>query len=332
MKRTTFTPSRHVLPKVSSEKTVSEWADIWLASKTARVKETTLNKYQNTLFWYILPHLGALRPEEADAVLVDEYAAFLLREGGQNGQALSPKTVSDTVTVLKAILRFAAVSLRQALPNLGRVCLKKESQTVDTLSMEECKNLITVLQDSKDPRDAGILLCLFTGLRVGEVCALRWDCIQLNEKNLMIQKTLQRIQCKNTVGGPRTKVVLTSPKSSCSCRMIPLPDYVVQLLEPFYSPGECFLLSGCPDRLVEPRNMQGHFRRVLQKSKVHETHFHVLRHTFATRCIAAGVDMKSLCEILGHADVRITMNKYVHPTMEEKREGMVRLQQSLMSV
>lgn len=119
----------------------------------------------------------------------------------------------------------------------------------------------------------------------------------------------------------KTEVKILEPKSKHSIRTIPLPDVLVRLLKKYYK-KDAFLLTGDKDRFIEPRVMQNRFKRILKKCGIEDANFHATRHTFATRCVELNFDIKSLSEILGHASVTITMNKYVHPSMELKAENM----------
>lgn len=123
----------------------------------------------------------------------------------------------------------------------------------------------------------------------------------------------------------RTRIIITPPKSRKSIRHIPIPDGVAQILEGYQRYGNEYLLTGKTNSFVEPRTLQYHFKKILQKSRIQEANYHALRHTFATRCIELGFDIKSLSEILGHASVNITLNRYVHPSMEMKRDNMEKL-------
>jgi len=184
----------------------------------------------------------------------------------------------------------------------------------------------------KDPsfKNTGILICLFTGLRIGEVCALKWKDISLSQKIIYVNKTMQRVQNSNSTDR-KTKIIITQPKSSCSIRAIPLPDSIINILSLNQKTDECYVLTGKENTFIEPRNMQYHFKKVLKQCDMDSFSFHALRHTFATRCVEVGFDVKSLSEILGHASINITMNRYVHPSMDLKRENM-NLLSVLMSV
>ena len=188
-----------------------------------------------------------------------------------------------------------------------------------------CKitNLL-IYSSEKNPYNIGILVCLFTGLRVGEICALHWEDISFSEQTLYVHQTLQRIQDKSC-SEKKTRIVLTTPKSACSIRTIPIPDPILKILNDHQTSRKGFLLTNSETHFIEPRTMQNRFKIALKKSEIESANFHALRHTFATRCVELGFDVKSLSEILGHATVNITMNRYVHPTLEMKKNNMEKL-------
>ena len=192
------------------------------------------------------------------------------------------------------------------------------------LSRYEQTALCQYIYGNLNPYNIGILLSLFTGIRIGELCALRWEDISLQEQTIRIHQTLQRVQDKSN-GPHKTKIVITTPKSASSIRTIPLPDDLVKILKNYKAVDSGYFLTNRLDRFVEPRIMQYRFKAVLKNSSVESANFHSLRHTFATRCIELGFDVKSLSEILGHASVNITMNRYVHPSLELKKQNMQRL-------
>ena len=177
-------------------------------------------------------------------------------------------------------------------------------------------------------RNAGVLLTLMTGLRVGEICALKWEDIALDEGLLYVRRTVHRLQ-NLSPEGPRTKIVETSPKTASSARTIPLPEDLVRVLQSLPGPREGYFLTGDPTRCIEPRMMQYHFSRMTQICGIDHANYHALRHTFATRCVELGFDVKSLSELLGHSAVSMTLDRYVHPTMELKRAHMQRLAPAL---
>ena len=201
---------------------------------------------------------------------------------------------------------------------------KKDSKPIRVLNKIEQKQLCTYILQNPDPCNIGILVCLFTGLRIGEICALRWEDISLSEQTIYIHQTLQRIQNLSD-NIPKTKIIITTPKSACSIRTIPLPDELYNILIKHQKPSRGYLLTNDDNKFIEPRTLQNRFKKILKDIHIADTNFHTLRHTFATRCIELGFDIKSLSEILGHATVNITMNRYVHPTLEMKKENMQKL-------
>lgn len=192
------------------------------------------------------------------------------------------------------------------------------------LSVAEQVTLAKHLKEDGRAIALGILLALYTGIRLGELCALRWEHVDLHEKALYIRSTLQRIPNLSGVG-PKTHVTITPPKSKCSLRKIPLPNFLVALLESAAIHSQAYLLTGVEWRFMEPRTMQYHFKRYIATCRIADANFHCLRHTFATRCIELGFDVKSLSEILGHSNVNITLNRYVHSSFDLKRENMAKL-------
>jgi len=189
------------------------------------------------------------------------------------------------------------------------------------LSVHEQEKLETLLRENLNPCNLGILLCLYTGLRIGELCALTWNDISDSEQILFVNKTMQRLQQLDG-GDKKTKVVISTPKSECSIRRIPLPDSIYHLLVSNRKSGDAYILTGISGKYLEPRTMENRFKRALANAMVEDANFHALRHTFATRCVELGFDIKSLSEILGHASVNITLNRYVHPSMELKQKNM----------
>ena len=201
---------------------------------------------------------------------------------------------------------------------------KSYTEELRVLTKREKNKLEKYCKNSNTLRDIGIVICLNTGLRIGEICALRWEDISLSEQTIYIHQTLQRIQNLSD-NIPKTKIIITTPKSACSIRTIPLPDELYNILIKHQKPSRGYLLTNDDNKFIEPRTLQNRFKKILKDIHIADTNFHTLRHTFATRCIELGFDIKSLSEILGHATVNITMNRYVHPTLEMKKENMQKL-------
>lgn len=296
----------------------------WLTCQQSRIKESTYNKYRNLVYTYIVPVLGAMPLSKLTDEAIDHFCQKLLLDGGKKASGLSSKTVADTLSVMRRILEYCDAQNYGPVASAKKISIKREEKELRVLSCTEQDRLCAYLVEHLNDRNLGILLCLFTGLRIGELCALTWDDISIADRTVHIHQTMQRIQTEDHTGG-KTKIIISTPKSKCSIRTIPLTEEIASILAEHKKHG--YLLTGSTEHFVEPRTMQNHFKRVTAQSGIHPANFHALRHSFATRCVELGFDIKSLSEILGHASVNITMNRYVHPSMELKRQNMQRLSQ-----
>lgn len=306
---------------VYSETSVADIANVWLENIKISRKPSTYVKYYNILNSYIIPVMGNMNICNIGYTELDSFCGGLLKHGRCDNTGLSCKTVSDILSVVKSVLRYAA---RKRIPvdvSAYEVTVNIPRNNIRVLTRQEEYKLIEYLEQNISPKNLGILLCLFTGMRIGELCALQYKNILVSDKRIHVSKTMQRIQ---TLGGEkRTKVVIAEPKSRCSVRDIPLPEMIARYF-PMDHADEAYILSG-NNTYVEPRIMQTYFKKVLKDCNIANANFHSLRHTFATRCVEVGFDIKSLSEILGHANVNITLNRYVHPTMDLKQSNMEKL-------
>ena len=293
----------------------------WLSEAAGSLKESSVNKYEDILRCYVFPEFGEQELAKITNGQIIAFANMLLSTGGVKRQGLRPATVAEILSAMNSIRVYAM--RREYGVNFSTECvrLKQERKDIRVFSLQEEELLLAHIRENMDASALGILLCLFTGIRVGELCALTWDDINLSEKTMKIQKTMQRIRVKTE--DKKTQVRILEPKSASSIRIIPLPDVAMEYLRECYIPGT-FLLTGDTKRYMEPRTMQNRFKKVLADCGIPDANFHAIRHTFATRCIELGFDVKSLSEILGHASVAITMNRYVHPSMAFKTEHMNR--------
>lgn len=305
----------------SAELSFSFFSEMWLLEKEPIVKHSTFMRYYNLLEKYINPYIGNLHIEELGYDEVLKFCTFLLQNGGKKKNGLSPKLVSDCLAVVKSIIRYAGRKKYIIDTSAFEVSIKLKNKTLRVLSMHEQELLLEHLKNEQTPINNGILISLFTGLRIGELCALKWEDVSIENKTITINKTLQRVQ---TPGGlARTAITITNPKSDCSIRQIPIPEILVDYLIPAIN-GSFYVLSN-NTKYVEPRTLQNHFKTILSQCHIADASFHTLRHTFATRCIEVGFDIKSLSEILGHANVNITLDRYVHPSMDLKKKNMDKL-------
>ena len=289
--------------------TVAQMADEWLEVSRGRLKRSTLSAYGTTVRAHILPDLGSrrisrLKPREIEGFLASK-------------SELSPRTVYNISTVLRGVFFYA--KNRGYIKNIPIwTCPRARVRTeAGVMLPEERRALEVYLASEPDGEKAGLLLCLYTGMRLGEICALRWGDISQARHTVSIRRTVQRVY--STSG--RTELLLDTPKSASSVRTIPIPAFLWDILEPFRAGDECFVLTGRPG-LLEPRTMQNHFKAILKKCGLRDINFHAIRHTFATDCVEAGFDIKTISSILGHSSVAVTLNTYVHPSFDSMRRMM----------
>ncbi len=291
-----------------SEKIVfTDAAQEWLAQVREKRKHSTYIKY-NLIYQ---KHIE----KRFENVPLSEMTDFFVKE--KLSDTLSDSVLKSVYCVLNQILKYASVQYSLTITLLKKTASERHSRPVKVLSKGEQKQLIAVLYQEMDLYKMAVLLVLFTGLRLGELCALKWADIDFENKILTVNRTVQRLYAE----GYRTKTILmeTTPKSEHSRREIPLSAVLLELLLK-YRNGREYVFGG--DKPMEPRTMQYHFKKLLKEADLADTNFHVLRHTFSTNCVEDGMDVKSLSEMLGHSDVQITLNRYVHPSMDTKRRYM----------
>lgn len=296
------------------------FCDEWYEAGKPRFKESTCVKYQTTLEKHIKPRLGGCFPLAFNNALIEQFSNELLFE-----EELSPKTVKDVLVVLRSILNYSAKRFPGTFPQVD-ICYPKEGRKeMRVLTREEQKRFVHFLLEDMDPCKFGVLLALLTGIRIGELCALRWNNISLQDNTIKISSTMQRLKDMELDRGAKTKIVIGSPKSDSSARTIPLSDHTAELCGRMDPKSQAaFILTGTAD-YMEPRTLQYRMEKYTVCCGLEGVHFHTLRHTFATRCVEVGFEIKSLSEILGHANTTITLERYVHSSMELKRDNMNKL-------
>ena len=311
--------------------TVDRAVDGYLAATAARHKRSTHAAYERVAERHIRPALG---PYSVSGLTPERPADFLAeKSAGTDGEpALAPSTVCGIITVLRAVLRYAEGRGCAVNAWAGLERPRPVTRPAEVLTWSEQRELAAFLVREEDPIRLGVLLCLYTGLRLGEVCALKWGDLSADGSVLSVRRTVQRIRAQ----GPgeqvkKTSVVFDRPKSQNALRAIPLPTFLRPRLDRLRGGSGCFLLTGT-DKPLEPRVMQNHFKALLRQAGVREVNFHCLRHTFATSCVELGFDPKTVSMILGHADVSVTLNTYVHPSFSKLRSCMEGLGPGLSAV
>ena len=300
-----------------------DFSVIWLENSSTNLKESTYIRYRTLLNCYLMPSFQQLQMSEITSEKVRTFCKELEKHGRKDGTGLSSKTISDILSVLRRILHYAQDQNISIDVTAFNVKVKQTPRVLEILSLSEQTTLQEYLVNHLDSLNLGILICLYTGIRVGELCALTWEKISFSDKTICICQTMQRIQ-KRTSENKKTHIIITAPKSSSANRVIPIPTALLKILSQYSLKKSEYFLSGSSE-VVEPRRIQYRFHKILKECCIDRKNFHVLRHTFATRCVEANIDIKTLSEILGHSSVNITMNQYVHSSLSLKRDSMEKL-------
>ncbi len=293
--------------------TLNNLFELWFSDIKLKVKESTYMNYQMKHEKHVKSALGNFAYEKITADKLNDFIQGKLSSG------LSAKYTADIAGVIKSVCRFAKKRFGYDDKSEFITMPKGKAKEKGLLNKAEQTALNSYLTLNPTSSNVGILLSAATGIRIGELCALKWENIDLEKRTLTVKNTVQRI--KSIDGSTATKLIITSPKSNSSVREIPLPDFIIPILESLKANNDYYLLSGTR-AIVEPRTMQYRFKRILSDLNLPDVSFHSLRHGFATTCIALGFDVKTLSEILGHSSVEITLNRYVHSSMERKAEFM----------
>lgn len=294
----------------------------WLKRNDCRLKKSTFVKYLSILEKHIKPKLGEYPIDKLNSDLISEFTDELLYK-----KQLAPKTVRDILAFVHEVLISIQTDSRNQLFSIKITYPKLERKELRILSMEEQQRFIRFLMEDIDIYKFSILLTLFTGLRIGEICGLQWKYISMKTNLLTVKYTVQRIKNLDTSSPQKTILQLGSPKTESSIRTIPFTDQIKELLKKFQPDDqESFLLTG-NDQLIDPRKLQRKLKKYTDILGLNDIHFHTLRHTFATRCVEIGCDIKTLSEILGHSNISTTMNLYVHPSIDLKRKNIEKLAQ-----
>lgn len=255
---------------------------------------------------------------------VEYILSELLECGGKYKTGLAPKTVIDVLSVIKNTLNYASIRYEINTPNLSNIHIKQPPRTMRLFTVPEQIKIDRYLKYEQTPANLGMLVCSNTGLRIGEICAPKWENIHISERYIAVKEIAQRIAQPPKRGKKtktKTKTVALEIDSYCTKRNVPLSDELAEILQKNRCPNNAYLLTGTTD-MLDSRTLQLKFKKMLDLLEIPDASFQTFRNTFATRCIEAGINIKSLSEILGHASVNITMDRYVHPPIEDKVKDM----------
>lgn len=291
----------------------------WFQHIQYKVKESTAANYRMKAEKHVLPVFSDMKADS-----LDESAVYSFIKSRQQ-KGLSNRYISDIIVMMKSVFKYAVRKYHFFNP-LDEISMPRTQKLeIRLLDSIEQKKLQQYIAENPNNTTLGVALSMSTGIRIGELCAMQWQDIDLEKRILTVRKTIQRIQTSHNE--QKTKLIITEPKSESSKRNIPIPECIVPFLKQFKGAGREYIVSGT-EIPTEPRTLQYRFVSILKNAGLPSVHFHALRHMFATKCVKLGFDIKSLSEILGHSSVEITLNRYVHSSFEQKEEYMKRLSMS----
>lgn len=300
-----------------------ELVDDWLKYKKNYIKESTYATYLNIVYNHLIPDLGNINLKDITHNMLQDYILTKLKTGKvESNDGLSEKTVKDIMMVLKGSLKYAMNEGVMSLINLDFTYPKSQhKKRIYIFTKRQQKKITEYAIENLNPVNIGILLSLYSGIRIGELCALKWSDIDFKNHIIHINKTLQRIYIKNNENKVNSKIIISTPKTISSNRDIPINKELADIIKPFKTNNNYYVLTNSLE-CTEPRGYRKHFYTMLRrlKLKIKTITFHSLRHTFATNCISLGIDYKTVSELLGHSDISITLNLYVHPNLSQKQK------------
>ena len=290
-------------------------ADSWYRDKSFTVKEGTLFAYSTKLKKHILPYFKDIWFSKLTEQMLMAFITAKRAEG------FSEKYISDMVIIIKSIASWA--DKRYGLSNKIAAFknIKLMPKEPEMLDKSEQKKLQQYLLKQDDSISFGVFLNIFTGLRIGEMCALKWSDVDLESGIISINKSVQRLPSSQD---GKTELKISTPKTASSVRKIPIPQFLCEKIKEHKRHNNCYILSNT-EKIVEPRALTYKFKRILANAGVSKVKYHSLRHAFATNCIQSQFDIKTLSEIMGHSSPSITLKAYLHSSMEQKKACMNRL-------
>ncbi len=304
-------------------KTIREIAAAWKEYKRPYVKQSTMAAYVLILENHILPTFG-----EDNSLPEQSVQAFVLHkiESG-----LSTKSVKDILIVLKMVMKFGVKKEWMTYYEWDiKYPPSSENKVLDVLSVTNHRKILNHIQSHFTFMGLGIYISLSTGLRIGEICALKWSDINVTDGILTVNRTIERIYI---IEGKKkhTELVINTPKTKNSCREIPMNKELLGMLKPLKKVvnDDYYILTN-DERPTEPRTYRNYYKRLMEKLDIPKLKYHGLRHSFATRCIEVGCDYKTVSVLLGHSNISTTLNLYVHPNMEQKKRCIDKVFKSLV--
>lgn len=296
---------------------------LWLESNSVKQKPQTYYKYLQLINTQIIPSIGHIMLSKINSVLINQFVSEKSASGKLNKKGgLSPSYIHTICFIIESTINYC-VENSFCSPLSGKIIRPAmHRKELRILSFDEQKTLENNIFTNITETKMGIILSLYAGLRIGEVCGLKWKDIDLEQGIIYIKHTVQRIKNFDNQNDDTSKTVLilSDTKSESSTRIVPIPITLKKVLDKNKSKDNDFIIKGKKYPFADPRTLQYAFKKCLNECGLPNINYHALRHTFATRCVEAGVDVKTLSEILGHSNINITLNTYVHSSLEHKKE------------
>ena len=303
---------------------VKDFIPAYKEFKLKTCKMSSVSAYMLTVKNIILPILG-----EYELEAVSSKDAELLKQVCEN-KGLSKKTIQDAIICLKNILKVAnilEVAETKTISVLWGTGNNEVKKQVEAYNKDQVRKLVASLEETPSFKNLGLLITIYSGMRIGEVCALQWKDIDLEEKVIRVNKSIQRIYTEeDTMGKMKTELLISTPKTKSSQREIPIVQPLFKLMKDFAKicRPDYFVCSGTTTP-IEPRTYRSYYMKKIEEIGLPHLKFHGLRHTFATQLIASKADVKTVSAILGHSDITTTLNTYVHPSRDDKRNALSKL-------
>ncbi len=311
--------------KADNKNTFSFATQQWYETNKHKFKKSTLHRYEYLIKSHIIPELGILKLNDISVIMLNDFAEQKLKSGAKsNNGELSKAYVRSIMLLVDSIMSFSAKE-GWCLPLKSKIYKpipdKKEMQV---LTSAQQITLEKKLFADFSPTAAGILITLQTGLRIGEICALEWNNINFKNKTINIRSTVTRIKNQKE-NAQKTSLFIDTPKTKNSIRDIPISDKLCEYLKKLKSISNSQYVTSNTPFFISTRTFEYRYHKIMEQYQMPKINYHTLRHSFATRCIEYGVDIKSLSEILGHSNVSITLNTYVHSSIELKRTQLSKI-------
>lgn len=298
---------------LKSKVTYKQILERWLKDKRYIIKEQSYIKYSNLTNKHLIPILGNKIYKSISNHDIENFFEH------PNIIKLSSSTKKTLIYIIKNSIEYGVINnIRKPIGYID-IKIKKPKAKVVYLTKYEQETLENYLRNKDDVRSMGIYLCLYTGIRLGEVCGLKWEDVDFINKSITIRRTVQRITNTDSNSKNKTKKIISTPKSDSSKRTIPIPEFLYNIMLKYKSNNDHYILTDSIE-FKDTRVFEKYLENTLKRCDIRNLNFHTLRHTFATRSIESGMDIKTLSEILGHSSYHITLDIYVHSTIDQKRD------------